>query len=149
MAYEDVLRDGQIGEEARLLVDDGNAERARVCGPVERHGLAVEHDGARIGLVDAREHLDDCALTGPVFADERMDLARQKRERDVQQRLRGPEPLRHPGEATGGGTLAAPALSIASMVVLSVMTAYPARSSRLTVGSFARASSRALKPHEQ
>ena len=111
MAYEDVLRDGQIGEEARLLVDDGNAERARVCGPVERHGLAVEHDGARIGLVDAREHLDDCALTGPVFADERMDLARQKRERDVQQRLRGPEPLRHPGEghrrryARGAGAL--------------------------------------------
>ena len=76
MTYENVLGDRQVGEQAWLLVDDGDTERARLCRPVEQHRLAVEQDLARIGLVDTGEHLDDRALSGPILADEPMDLAR-------------------------------------------------------------------------
>ena len=44
--HEDVLGTAQVGEEARLLVDDGDAQRSGVCRTVERDLLSVEPDRA-------------------------------------------------------------------------------------------------------
>ena len=75
VAHEDVLGDGQVREEARLLVDDGDAQRSGVGGPVQLRRRPVEEDRAGVGLVDAGQDLDQRALAGAVLADERVDLA--------------------------------------------------------------------------
>ena len=74
MAQEHVLGDGQIGEEARLLVHDCDPELAGLRGTVERDRLPVQQDLAGVRLVHTREDLDQRALAGAVLADERVDL---------------------------------------------------------------------------
>ena len=94
MADEDVLRDRQVREQARLLVDDRDAQRPRVRGPADLRRLAVEADRSRVGLMDAGQDLDQRALAGAVLADQAVDLAGQQLQRDVVERLRRPESLR-------------------------------------------------------
>jgi len=77
VAHEDVLGHRQVGEQSRLLMDRGDAERPSMGGSVEQYRLAVEQDGPGIGLVDAGQHLDDRALACAVLTDEPMYLARQ------------------------------------------------------------------------
>ena len=93
MAYEDVLGNGEVGKQPRLLMHDGDAERTRVRRSVEQHRLAVEDHAARIGLVDPRQQLDYRALAGTVLSHERVDLAGQQIERDVRERLGSGEAL--------------------------------------------------------
>jgi hypothetical protein len=75
VADEHVLGDRQVGEEARLLVDDGDPEIPRLGGSRDDDRPAGELDGALVGLVDPRERLDERALARAVLADERVDLA--------------------------------------------------------------------------
>ena len=94
VAEEDVLRDRQVGEEPRFLVDDRDAQFARVGRTVDDHGLAVHRDRAFVRLMDAGQELHERALPGAVLADQRMHLARTQVERDVDERLGRAEPLR-------------------------------------------------------
>ena len=98
MTQEHVLRDRQVGEQPRLLVDDRDAERAGLCRAVERDRLSVQDDLAGIRLVDPGEDLDERALAGTVLADQPVDLTGPELERDVVERLGRPEPHRDAGQ---------------------------------------------------
>ena len=77
---EDVLGDGQILEDRRLLVhrDDAQAMRGlRVGDPPRR---ALDRDLALVGLNDPGQDLDERRLAGAVLADERVDGAGADRE---------------------------------------------------------------------
>ena len=78
-AHEDVLGDRQVGEERRLLVDDGDAGGLRLGGRGEVDGLAVEQELAGVALVEARDDLDERRLAGAVLADEGVDRAALER----------------------------------------------------------------------
>src|SRR5258708_6286475 len=75
-AHEDVLRDGQVGEQGRLLVDDRDACRARGDRTVKDHGLAVHQQLAAVRPVHAREDLHQGRLPGAVLAEQGVRLAR-------------------------------------------------------------------------
>ncbi|XAZ32783.1 hypothetical protein AAHB34_09045 [Paenarthrobacter ureafaciens] len=83
LSGEDVLRDRQVAEQSRVLVDDGHAVAVCVHGSGEVNILACDADRAGIGVVDAAEHLDASALACAVFSDERQYLAREQRERNI------------------------------------------------------------------
>ena len=84
VAEEDVLGDGQIGEEAAAPGGRRRCPSARACaGPWRTRRLPVQHDLAGVRLVDPREDLDQRALAGAVLADERVDLAGPELEGDV------------------------------------------------------------------
>ena len=55
----------QVGEERRLLVDDGDARVACVGGAVESRRLAVDQDAARVGLVTPASSLTMVDLPAP------------------------------------------------------------------------------------
>ena len=74
-AEEDVLGDGELGDQVELLVDDGDAVALGVAGAVQHERLAVEEQLAGVVGVGAAEDLHQRALAGPVLADEGMDLA--------------------------------------------------------------------------
>src|SRR5207237_1400695 len=74
-AQGDVLGDGQVGEQRRLLVDGGDAEVAGADGVVVGDGLAVDFQGAGVGGDGAGDDLDERGLAGAVLADQGVDLA--------------------------------------------------------------------------
>ena len=82
-AHHHVLRDGQVGEERRLLVDHRDARVAGVGGAVEGDRLAVDQHVAVVGALHAGEHPHDRRLAGAVLARQRADLAGAQRDRDV------------------------------------------------------------------
>ena len=94
MAEEHVLGDGQVREQARLLVDDRDPDRPCLRRATDLDRLAVEEDRPAVGLVDPGQDLDQGALAGAVLADEGVDLAGHQVERHVGQRLGGSEALR-------------------------------------------------------
>src|SRR5262249_8030637 len=71
----DVLLDRQIGDERQFLEHGGNAlglRAARTCGVKP---LAPEKNGALVALHGAGQYLDEGALAGAVFPDQRMHFA--------------------------------------------------------------------------
>ena len=80
---EDVLRDREIGEDHRLLVDGRDAEPLRVLGRGDADRLTVDADLAGVLLLDAGHDLDQGRLAGAVFAEEGVDLAAIERQGDV------------------------------------------------------------------
>ena len=79
-AERQVLRDGQIEEQAELLVDGGDAER-RAPGACRGSstGVAADRDRAGVGGEHAGQDVDQRRLAGAVLADQRVDLARPQR----------------------------------------------------------------------
>ncbi len=92
-ADEDVLGDGQVGEERRLLEDDRDPGRLRLLGVVEDRLLAVEQQPAGVGPVDAGEDLDERRLAGAVLADEAVHLTGEELDVAVLERVNGAEAL--------------------------------------------------------
>ena len=82
----DVLGDRQVGKQRRLLVDGGDAERARQRRRHVRHVTSRHRQAARIGPLGAGHDLDQRRLAGAVLADDRVHLARLQIERDVAER---------------------------------------------------------------
>ena len=77
---EDVLGDGQILEDRRLLVHRDDAQPVcglRVGDPPRR---ALDRDLALVGLDDPGQDLDERRLAGAVLADERVNGAGTDRE---------------------------------------------------------------------
>ena len=75
-----------------------------------------EDDVALVGLVDARDHLDEGGLAGTVVAHERDHLTGTHVEMDVRQRLHGTEPL---GDAGQGEDDLVPGRRLGRQVVIS------------------------------
>ena len=93
MADEDVLGDVEVGKQQRLLIDRGDAQSLRLRGASDRDRLAVEQDLAAIGLMHAGDDLDERRLAGAVLAEQRVNFAGMKGERDILERLGGVEAL--------------------------------------------------------
>jgi hypothetical protein len=74
-AHEDVLGDGELAVEARLLVDGGDPQRLGVARVMDVHRLVVEADGPGVRLIDPGDDLDEGGLAGAVLADQGVHLA--------------------------------------------------------------------------
>ena len=74
--HRDVLGDRQVGEERRLLVDGGDAERAGAAGIHRRHDVAVDDELAAIRRLGAGDDLDEGGFPRAVLADEGVHFAR-------------------------------------------------------------------------
>ena len=90
---EDVLGDVEIGKQQRLLIDRGDAKSLRLGGAANRDRPAGQKHLAAIRLMDAGHDLDQRRLAGAVLAEQGVNLAGVKRERDVFERLGGVETL--------------------------------------------------------
>jgi hypothetical protein len=62
----DVLGDGEVGEQRRLLVDDGDAELARLGRVEVVDGVPGDLDGAGVGAMGAGDDLDERGFTRAV-----------------------------------------------------------------------------------
>ena len=76
--HRDVLCDGQVGEERRLLVDGGDAERAGAAGIHRRHDVAVDDELAAIRRLGAGDDLDEGGFPRAVLTDEGVHFARTR-----------------------------------------------------------------------
>lgn len=81
----DILRNGQVWEQRRLLIHRGNAERARHRRAVVRDLFPADPQRAGIGRDRARHHLDQRGFPRAVLADQRVYFARAQLERDALQ----------------------------------------------------------------
>ena len=93
-ADEDVLDDGEVGEERRLLVDHGDPGVAGICGPVHRDLDPVDEQPPAVRRVHGGEDLHERRLAGTVLADEGVRLAGVEVDRDVLERMDRSERLR-------------------------------------------------------
>jgi hypothetical protein len=66
---------------------------ARITRRAEVHLLAVDHDRAAVGIVKARENLDQRGLARTIVADQRQHFALTKLDADVDERGDGAEAL--------------------------------------------------------
>ena len=74
-----------------MLINAGDAELVCGGGREAGDGLAGDGDRAGVGLVGAGDDLDERALAGAVFAEERVDLAGVELEIDAAERARAAE----------------------------------------------------------
>src|SRR5580704_4671068 len=83
----DVLRRGQLADEAQVLVDESQAPPAGVGRRPEVQRLAVhEYPPARVRQVKPGQDLDQRRLAGAVLADERVDRTAVDVERHIRER---------------------------------------------------------------
>ena len=94
IAEEQILRDRQIGNDVRFLMDDPNSKGVGVGGRAERLLNAVRRQSSLVGSIDALEDTHERRLSGAVLAHERENLARARCERHVIERADHPEALR-------------------------------------------------------
>lgn len=100
---EEVLGDGQVGHDHRLLVDAGDLGLPGRRVPEGGCGLAVEGDGSRVGPVQAGEDADEGGLARAVAPDECVGLAGRDGEPYAVERDGGPEALDDPFRVHCGG----------------------------------------------
>lgn len=90
---EEVLGDGQVGHDHRLLVDAGDLGLPGRGVPEGGRGLAAEADLSCVGPVQPGEHAHQGGLARAVAPDERVGLAGADREPDTVERHGGTEAL--------------------------------------------------------
>ena len=98
---ENVLRHVEMGEQFGILVDGGDAGRARFRRRLEADLPLVEEDLARLGRHDAGDDLDQRRLAGAVFADRRVNAALAQIEADVREHADRPVGFLDPCHAQG------------------------------------------------
>ncbi len=91
----DVLRDRQVGEQRKVLINHLEAGAHRVDRLPDRPRSPVHRDCSRVRRHHAREDLDQGRLAAAVLAGEAHDLARFDRESDLVQRVNAGERLAH------------------------------------------------------
>ncbi|MCY4665027.1 MAG: hypothetical protein OXC00_10205 [Acidimicrobiaceae bacterium] len=82
-----VLSDREIGEQGRLLEDDGKSGFPDQIGVRPVHRSTVDLDRAAVGANRAGRHADQRRLARAVLADEPVDLASPNRQADVGESL--------------------------------------------------------------
>ena len=90
---EQVLGDGQLGDDGGLLVDAGDVPPPGVAVGQPRRGLAAERTAPASGACRPVRIDDQRRLAGAVAADQRVRLAGQHGDAGAVQRHRGAEPL--------------------------------------------------------
>src|ERR1043166_1323519 len=90
-AEQNVLLHAQVRGEIQLLVNHGNARTPSVQRIFRKEPLAIEVDGAGIGLASAAEDFHERALAGAVLADQRMHFSSAGREGNISESARRPE----------------------------------------------------------
>ena len=103
VAHDDVLRDAEIGEQRRLLVDDRDARVAGVVRGVEVDALAAGEHLAGVAPDHAAEHLHERRLAGAVLADQAAHLAGPQDQVAVLQRADRAVGLRRVPQLDDGG----------------------------------------------
>ena len=93
VAEKQILGDGQVRNDVRLLMDDPDSERMGVGGRPERLGSAAGRERSLIGPIDALENANERRLSRAILADEGEDLPRSDRQRHVIERPNHPETL--------------------------------------------------------
>jgi hypothetical protein len=93
----EVLLDGEVGDQGRVLVDRGQAPGPRLGRAVQDHRLAVDGHRAAVVAEHAGEDLDQGRLASPVGPEQGVDLARGHRQVDRAQGHHRPEGLGHRG----------------------------------------------------
>ena len=104
MAEQNVLGDGQLRNEAELLIDRRDAERLRIARRRNRRRPAVEQDLARIFRVRAAEHFHQRRLAGAVLAQEHVHFASAQIEVDAIERDDTRKHLANPAHLEHGRT---------------------------------------------
>ena len=89
----DILGDGEVREERKILIDHLDARRDRRRRRQARARLSVDADLPRVRRVDAGHDLDERALSGAVLPDQAVHLARGDRKIDPLQRMNAAEGL--------------------------------------------------------
>ena len=97
----DVLGDAEPGDQVQLLVDGGDPESQRRDGRGQCDDLVVPAKGARVGLMDPREDLDESGLSGAVLPKESVHLTGHDVQIDAVQRLDAGVVLLHPDRLEG------------------------------------------------
>ncbi len=92
-AEEHVFRDGELGYEAELLVDQGEPELTRAPRRLDPFRRAVDIDVAGIVGIAPREHPHEGGLAGPVFADDSVNLTAADVQIDPANRVRAKKSL--------------------------------------------------------
>ena len=77
-----------------MLVDGCDTILLGNDGVGHNHLFAVQNDFAAVGLMHARERLDESGLTGAVFTHQRVDLARLQVKANLIKRFNAGEDLR-------------------------------------------------------
>ena len=75
VADDDILADGEVGEQVQFLIDDADAEALRVERSGDFDGRAAERDRAAIGARRPCQNARQRALAGAVFAHQGMHFA--------------------------------------------------------------------------
>ena len=81
----EVLLDGEPGQQAPALGHDRDAGAADELGPLAREVGVAEQDAAAVDAEHAADGEHERRLAGAVRAEQRRDLARRDRQRDVVQ----------------------------------------------------------------
>jgi len=82
-AQRHVLGDRERLEQREMLEHHADAERSGVRRALDRHGLAAPDDLAGVRTRHAVDDLDQRALAGAVFAEQRMNLGAADRQVDA------------------------------------------------------------------
>ncbi len=93
-AEDEVLGDGEDGDEHEVLVHHAHAALDRLGGVAAPERLPLDEDLALVRRVEAGQDLHQSRLAGAVLAHERVDLARARREVDAVVREDAREALR-------------------------------------------------------
>ena len=81
-ADQQIVEHGKARRQMEMLVHHADAGGERIGGGADAHRLALDRDGAVIGLVDAEQDVHQRGLAGAVLAEQPEDLAgRQARGR--------------------------------------------------------------------
>jgi hypothetical protein len=95
----EVLAHRQLGHEPEILVDEGQAEAPERPGRQRQiDGRAAQRELTGIGLVEAREHLQQRGLPRAVLPQQTVHLGGEQLQVDVGERLHAAEALAEPGE---------------------------------------------------
>jgi hypothetical protein len=92
-AQEHVLGHRELGHDAALLGDGGDAALQRLARRAQRHRFAAEEQRARVGLEHAGDDLAQRRLPRAVLADQRVDRAARDPQRDAVERADDSEVL--------------------------------------------------------
>src|SRR6516165_10359162 len=90
-ANKDILRNREVGENSRVLVNNGDPLMPRVGGAQERRFHSIFQDLPAVRLMDASKDLDQRALASPVLASKRMHPSCALAQIDIAQNLDRPE----------------------------------------------------------
>ncbi|MNC42983.1 hypothetical protein D3C75_918200 [compost metagenome] len=101
-AEEDVGGNRQLRQQVQLLVDDADPLILGVARSLEVDRLTAVADAARIGLIDAGQHLHQGGFAGAIFTEQGHHLARIDSQARFVEGAHTGESLDDPGELENG-----------------------------------------------